>query len=446
MRPRDGRRNGARRQTFPTWIGRTEEAEDSVTAAAARALAATLDMDAAARAAAGHRSRAARCRRSGTGSPSCPTRRCRRIGTDGHPRRGGFLPPVPLERRMWAGGAAQLSRDSAIGETLTPALRDHRRIAKRPARPGAWCSSPSRIGSSTGARPRGDRDAGHRLSCAMPERFTPPPPVAAPAERRLGGAGRRWTRRGCSASPPSPSTRHRIHYDLRLCDRGREIPRPRGARPAAGDPPDGGGPAAPRRRLARGLCLPRRPAAVPPRRAAADRRRRAGRHAGALHRERRGPTSACGPRSLGPRSQGPMSRGPPPAVPASLTMMGTRGKRMAGVLQGLRVIESSAFVAVPLAGMTPRTDGRRRDPLRPAAAAGSTRARWPVTATRREPVLGRAEQGQALDRRRSRRPARPGDRRRADRRARPRRGLLPHQPAAPAAAWTTRRCAPGATI
>ncbi|MDO8276422.1 MAG: MaoC family dehydratase N-terminal domain-containing protein [Serpentinimonas sp.] len=26
------------------------------------------------------------------------------IGEDGHPRRGGFLPPVPLPRRMWAGG------------------------------------------------------------------------------------------------------------------------------------------------------------------------------------------------------------------------------------------------------------------------------------------------------------------------------------------------------
>lgn len=27
-----------------------------------------------------------------------------RTGPDGHPARGGFLPPVPLERRMWGGG------------------------------------------------------------------------------------------------------------------------------------------------------------------------------------------------------------------------------------------------------------------------------------------------------------------------------------------------------
>ena len=26
------------------------------------------------------------------------------VGPDGHPRKGGFLPPVPLPRRMWAGG------------------------------------------------------------------------------------------------------------------------------------------------------------------------------------------------------------------------------------------------------------------------------------------------------------------------------------------------------
>jgi len=29
------------------------------------------------------------------------------LGEDGHPKRGGFLPPVPLPRRMWAGGATE---------------------------------------------------------------------------------------------------------------------------------------------------------------------------------------------------------------------------------------------------------------------------------------------------------------------------------------------------
>ena len=41
------------------------------------------------------------------------------LGPDGHPARGGFLPPVPLPRRMWAGGAFWLHSDIRIGETVS---------------------------------------------------------------------------------------------------------------------------------------------------------------------------------------------------------------------------------------------------------------------------------------------------------------------------------------
>ena len=40
------------------------------------------------------------------------------LGEDGHPRRGDFLPPVPLPRRMWAGGALQQHRSLRIGERV----------------------------------------------------------------------------------------------------------------------------------------------------------------------------------------------------------------------------------------------------------------------------------------------------------------------------------------
>lgn len=43
----------------------------------------------------------------------------RELGPDGHPARGGFLPPVPLSRRMWAGGAFTFHDDIRIGETVT---------------------------------------------------------------------------------------------------------------------------------------------------------------------------------------------------------------------------------------------------------------------------------------------------------------------------------------
>ena len=41
------------------------------------------------------------------------------LGEDGHPKRGGFLPPVPLPRRMWAGSRMRFVRTPAIGEQIT---------------------------------------------------------------------------------------------------------------------------------------------------------------------------------------------------------------------------------------------------------------------------------------------------------------------------------------
>jgi 3-methylfumaryl-CoA hydratase len=39
------------------------------------------------------------------------------LGPDGHAARGGFLPPVPLPRRMWAGGRITFHRPLAVGES-----------------------------------------------------------------------------------------------------------------------------------------------------------------------------------------------------------------------------------------------------------------------------------------------------------------------------------------
>ena len=40
------------------------------------------------------------------------------LGQDGHPHRGGFLPPVSLPRRMWAGGDLQWHRPLKLGGSL----------------------------------------------------------------------------------------------------------------------------------------------------------------------------------------------------------------------------------------------------------------------------------------------------------------------------------------
>jgi 3-methylfumaryl-CoA hydratase len=41
------------------------------------------------------------------------------IGPDGHPKRGGFLPPVPLPRRMWAASRINFEKPLRVGEMTT---------------------------------------------------------------------------------------------------------------------------------------------------------------------------------------------------------------------------------------------------------------------------------------------------------------------------------------
>ena len=47
--------------------------------------------------------------------PAVPTAE---LGPDGHPERGGFLPPVPMPRRMWAGGSFVFHAPVHIGATI----------------------------------------------------------------------------------------------------------------------------------------------------------------------------------------------------------------------------------------------------------------------------------------------------------------------------------------
>ena len=96
-------------------------------------------------------------------------------------------------------------------------------------------------------------------------------------------------------------------------------------------------------------------------------------------------------------------------------------RTMPGILDGLRVIEGSAYVAAPLGGMTLAQLGA--DVIRfDQIGGGLDRNRWPVTDDGAEPVLGRPEQGQALDPGRPALGSRQGAADRADLRARRGRG------------------------
>ena len=63
-----------------------------------------------------NRSRATNCRRFWHWLYFLPTVRQSELAPDGHAKRGGFLPPVPLPRRMWAGARFEFHRPLHIGE------------------------------------------------------------------------------------------------------------------------------------------------------------------------------------------------------------------------------------------------------------------------------------------------------------------------------------------
>jgi 3-methylfumaryl-CoA hydratase len=92
------------------WIGRSSEASDIVTAQLVKGLRATLFQE--------------------IGEPTTgdaapftvhwclaqPVFPMAMLGPDGHPTRGGFLPPVPLPRRMWAGGELEFLDPLRVGD------------------------------------------------------------------------------------------------------------------------------------------------------------------------------------------------------------------------------------------------------------------------------------------------------------------------------------------
>lgn len=94
------------------WIGRSESRTETLALQPVLGLAATLDLDGDAIA-------------SGPLPPLwhwlyfLPRAPQRKLGRDGHAVLGGFLPPVPLPRRMWAGSELDFQRPLRVGDTVT---------------------------------------------------------------------------------------------------------------------------------------------------------------------------------------------------------------------------------------------------------------------------------------------------------------------------------------
>jgi len=92
------------------WVGRSETVVEEIWAPRVAQLAATLDLP----------------RALGEGEPLPPgwqwlffnpAVRQSEVGEDGHPRRGGFLPPIELPRRMWAGSRLSYHAPLTVGGT-----------------------------------------------------------------------------------------------------------------------------------------------------------------------------------------------------------------------------------------------------------------------------------------------------------------------------------------
>tara|TARA_R110002020_G_scaffold37889_5_gene114445 strand:- start:1176 stop:1997 length:822 start_codon:yes stop_codon:yes gene_type:complete len=90
------------------WIGRSETRQDVITPGLLDRFCATLD-------------------RPVTGEipqglhwclclPDAPTAE---LGTDGHPKKGGFLPPIPLPRRMWASSSVAFEQPLQLGDEIS---------------------------------------------------------------------------------------------------------------------------------------------------------------------------------------------------------------------------------------------------------------------------------------------------------------------------------------
>jgi len=95
------------------WVGKTEVSRDQVTITPLKALSATLDRHDPAPVL-------------GQAIPPLwhwlyflPTHQQSEIGPDGHARRGGFLPTVPLPRRMWAGSRFEFIDPLRVGDAIT---------------------------------------------------------------------------------------------------------------------------------------------------------------------------------------------------------------------------------------------------------------------------------------------------------------------------------------
>jgi 3-methylfumaryl-CoA hydratase len=191
------------------WIGRTERVSDTVTATPYAALAATLD-------------RPPERPAPGTPLPALwhwlyflPLHRQSDIGPDGHAKRGGFMPPVPLPRRMWAGSQFQFHQPLRVGDAVER-VSTIEEITQKNGRTGPLVFVKVRHEIRRAGAPDVALTEFHDIVYreAPKPGYTVPPPKSAPAGATWE---RRWVPDDVLLFRYSALTfnGHRIHYDRR---------------------------------------------------------------------------------------------------------------------------------------------------------------------------------------------------------------------------------------
>ena len=134
------------------------------------------------------------------------------LGPDGHPARGGFLPPVPLPRRMWAGGELQFFDTMRVGDEV----KRHSRISDVTMKTGStgvlcFVAVEHEITTPRGMAIRERHDIVYRdmssTAPAAPAKTPPPPPAAKHRESHMADPVLLFRYSALTFNG------HRIHYD-----------------------------------------------------------------------------------------------------------------------------------------------------------------------------------------------------------------------------------------
>ncbi|MET3302460.1 hydroxyacyl-ACP dehydratase HTD2-like protein with hotdog domain [Bradyrhizobium japonicum] len=261
------------------WIGRSAEATDIVTAQLVMGLRATLFQEVGEP-------------KKGDAAPftvhwclAQPVFPMSMLGPDGHPTRGGFLPPVPLPRRMWAGGEIEFLQPLCVGDesTRTSRIAD---VTVKTGSTGTLCfvAVEHTVTSPRGVAIRERQDIVYReMTSGAPAgaKAPPPPPKAQHRETHVSDPVLLFRYSALTFNG------HRIHYDRDYVTKVEGYPGLIFHGPAAGGAHHRDGGEIAGRQGAEEVYLSRASAAVRGHRILHQRQRRRREH-GAVDRERRG--------------------------------------------------------------------------------------------------------------------------------------------------------------